>query len=30
MEKLSKITQRKNTFIRKSNAKTRVKLVYFK
>ncbi|HIH4999399.1 hypothetical protein [Citrobacter sedlakii] len=24
------MTQRKNTFIRKSNAKTRVKLVYFK
>ncbi|WP_455580260.1 hypothetical protein [Citrobacter sedlakii] len=24
------MAQRKNTFIRKSNAKTRVKLVYFK
>ncbi|WP_445012702.1 hypothetical protein [Citrobacter sedlakii] len=27
---MSKIAQRKNTFIRKGNAKTRVKLVYFK
>ncbi|EPF6160656.1 hypothetical protein [Citrobacter sedlakii] len=27
---MSKIAQRKNTFIRKSNAKTWVKLVYFK
>ncbi|WP_420244786.1 hypothetical protein [Citrobacter sedlakii] len=27
---MSKIAQHKNTFIRKSNAKTWVKLVYFK